>query len=122
MNAKSKNADIAAELVALATLPYFNNEHAVTSYHTAISNAQTAMPKYRDNWVLSAASPMMVHAKFVPNHIQFGSYNKVLFSGLQAVETGKMTAKQAVDFIAEELELQFGDDIEIRSSVAKNSA
>lgn len=30
-----------------------------------------------------------------------------------------MTAKQAVDFIAEELELQFGDDIEIRASVAK---
>ncbi|WP_275269264.1 ABC transporter substrate-binding protein [Pantoea ananatis] len=118
VNAKSKNADIAAELVALATLPYFNNEHAVTSYHTAISNAQTAMPKYRDNWVLSAASPMMAHAKFVPNQTQFGSYNKVLFSGLQAVETGKMTAKQAVDFIAEELELQFGDDIEIRPSVA----
>ncbi len=26
---------------------------------------------------------MMAHAQFVPNHTQFGSYNKVLFSGLQ---------------------------------------
>ncbi len=118
MNPKGKNAEIAADLVALATLPYFNNEHAVTSYHTAISNAQTAMPKYKDNWVLSAASPMMAHAQFVPNHTQFGSYNKVLFNGLQAVETGKMTAAQAVDFIADELELQFGGDIEIRDTAS----
>ncbi|MEW9538164.1 sugar ABC transporter substrate-binding protein [Agrobacterium radiobacter] len=118
VNPKSANADIAADLVALATLPYFNNEHAVTSYHTAISNAQTAMPKYRDNWVLSAASPMMKDAQFVPNHTKFGSYNKVLFSGLQAVETGKMTAEQAVDFIADELELQFGADIEIREAAS----
>ncbi|NKN37408.1 extracellular solute-binding protein [Agrobacterium sp. a22-2] len=118
VNAKSKNAAIAADLVALATLPYFNNEHAVTSYHTAISNAQTAMPKYKDNWVLSAASPMMAHAQFVPNHTQFSSYNKVLFSGLQAVETGKMTAAEAVEFIADELELQFGADVEIRDAAS----
>ncbi len=118
VNAKSKNADLAADLVALATLPYFNTEHAVTSYHTAISNAQTAMPKYKENWVLSAASPMMAHAQFVPNHTQFGSYNKVLFSGLQAVETGKMTAKQAVDFIADELSLQFGKDVEVRDAAS----
>ncbi|MDH7807706.1 MULTISPECIES: ABC transporter substrate-binding protein [unclassified Rhizobium] len=118
LNPKSANADIAADLVALATLPHFNNEHAVTSYHTAISNAQTAMPKYRDNWVLSAASPMMKYAQFVPNHTKFGSYNKVLFSGLQAVETGKMTAAQAVDFIADELELQFGAEIEIRDAAS----
>lgn len=118
VNAKSENAEIAAELVALATMPYFNNEHAVTSYHTAISNAQTAMPRYKDNWVLSAASPMMSHVQFVPNHTQFGAYNKVLFSGLQAVETGKMTAAEAVAFIADELELQFGSDVEIRDTAS----
>lgn len=118
VNAKSKNAEIAADLVALATLPYFNNQHAVTSYHTAISNAQTAMPKYKDNWVLSAASPMMAHAGFVPNHTQFGSYNKILFSGLQAVETGKMKAADAVEFIADELETQFGSDVEIRDTAS----
>ena len=118
LNPKGTNPDIAADLVALATLPYFNNEHAVTSYHTAISNAQTAMPKYKDNWALSAASPMMKFAKFVPNHTKFSSYNKVLFSGLQAVETGKMTAAQAVDFIADELELQFGADVEIRETAS----
>ncbi|MBS1165516.1 MAG: sugar transporter substrate-binding protein [Proteobacteria bacterium] len=119
VNPKGEHANLAADLVALATLPYFNNQHAVTSYHTAISNAQTAMPIYKENWALSAASPMMAHARFVPNHTKFSSYNKVLFSGLQAVETGKMTPEQAVDFIADELQLQFGAEIDIRDAVAK---
>jgi inositol-phosphate transport system substrate-binding protein len=118
VNPKGSHAQIAADVIALASLPYFNNKHAVTSYHTAISNAQTAMPDYKNNWVLTAASPMMAHAKFVPNHTKFGSYNKVLFNGLQAVETGRMSAKQAVDFIADELDVQLGSDVEIVDKVA----
>ncbi|MBO9653423.1 MAG: extracellular solute-binding protein [Agrobacterium tumefaciens] len=118
INPKGTNAAIAADLVALASLPYFNTKHAVSSYHTAISNAQTAMLDYKANWALEAASPMMVHAKFVPNHTKFGSYNKVLFSGLQAVETGRMSAAQAVEFIADELEVQFGSDVEIRDALS----
>ncbi|MCJ8140840.1 ABC transporter substrate-binding protein [Falsirhodobacter halotolerans] len=117
VNPQGDHAALAAELVALATLPYFNNRHAVQSYHTAISHAQTAMPEYKDNWVLSAASPMMDRAQFVPNHTEFGSYNKILFNGLQAVETGRMTAAEAVNFIADELDLQFGDTIEIVDSL-----
>lgn len=118
VNPKGTNAKIAADVVALASLPYFNNKHAVSSYHTAISNAQTAMPDYKNNWALTAASPMMSHAKFVPNHTKFGSYNKVLFNGLQAVETGRMTAKQAVEFIADELDVQLGSDVEVVDKVA----
>ena len=113
MNPKGGHPEIAADLVALATLPYFNNQHAVASYHTAISHAQTAMPVYADNWVLSTASKMMDRAQFVPNHTEFGSYNKILFNGLQAVETGRMTAAEAVEFIADELDMQFGDKVEI---------
>lgn len=119
VNPKGEHPEVAAELVALATLPYFNNKHALQSYHTAISHAQTAMPDYKDNWVLSAASPMMDRAQFVPNNTEFGSYNKILFNGLQAVETGKMTAAEAVEFIADELDLQFGDKITIVDTVAK---
>ena len=119
VNPKGENAQIAADLVAIASLPYFNNLHAVGSYHTAISNAQTAMPVYKENWLLSEASKMMDRAQFVPNHTKFGSYNKALFSGLQAVETGRMSAAQAVEFIADELSMQFDDEIEIVDTLTK---
>lgn len=114
---KSPHRDLAAQLVALASLPYYSNRHDVTSYHTAISHAQTAMPQYADNWALSAAGKLMNNVTFVPNQVRFGDYNRVLFKGLQAVETKRMTPAQAVDFIADELEMQLGKDVEIVDSL-----
>jgi inositol-phosphate transport system substrate-binding protein len=43
VNPKGTNAKIAADVVALASLPYFNNKHAVSSYHTAISNGRSPL-------------------------------------------------------------------------------
>ena len=39
-------------LVAYATLPYYNTQHAVTTAHTAILNGQASMPDYEDAWYL----------------------------------------------------------------------
>ena len=52
VNPKSKNADLAAMLVAYATLPYYNTKHAVTTAHTAIPNGQRSMPDYANAWYL----------------------------------------------------------------------
>ncbi|ACS85147.1 ABC transporter substrate-binding protein [Musicola paradisiaca] len=114
---KSQYKDLAAQLVSMATLPYYNNRHDVTSYHTAISHAQQGMPQYTDNWALSDAGKMMKNITFVPNHTRFGDYNRVLFKGLQAVETKRMTPAQAVAFIADELDVQLGNDVEIVDSL-----
>jgi len=115
---KSTNKQIAAQLVAMASLPYYNTRHDVTSYHTAISYTQLSMPEYAQNWALSQASKMMDHLTFVPGHVKFGTYNHVLFQGLQAVETKRMTPAQAVSFIADELKSQLGDDVEITDPVS----
>lgn len=117
VNNKSKNRELAAQLVAVASLPYYNNRHDVTSYHIAISHAQTAMPQYTDSWALAEAGKMMTNLTFVPNHVRFGDYNRVLFKGLQAVETKRMTPAQAVEFIADELDMQLGKDVEIVDSL-----
>lgn len=42
----------------------------------------------------------------------------MLFQGLQAVETKRMTPAQAVSFIADELKSQLGDDVEITDPVS----
>ena len=51
-------AELAAMLVAYATLPYYNTQHAVTTAHTAILNGQQSMPDYKGAWYLQAATPM----------------------------------------------------------------
>jgi len=103
VNPKSKNAELAATLVAYATLPYFNTQHAVTTAHTGVLNGQRSMPDYVNAWYLEAATPMLARSTFIPNHPEFGRYNGILFKALQGVETGRLTPAKAIEFLEDEM-------------------
>jgi inositol-phosphate transport system substrate-binding protein len=113
VNPKSAHADLAAQLVAYATLPYYNTRHAVTTAHTGILNGQVSMPDYQKAWYLLAATPMLARATFIPNHPEFGRYNGVLFKAIQGVETGRLSPDDAIDFLEDELSNELGDSIEV---------
>lgn len=103
VNPKSKNAELAALLVAYASLPYYNTKHAATTAHTAITHGQKSMPDYESAWYLQAATPMLARSTFLPNHPEFGRYNAILFKALQGVETGRLTPAKAVEFLEDEM-------------------
>ena len=111
VNPKSQQADLAATLVALATLPYYHVQHAVGSAHTAVVQGAVSMPAYQDAWYLQAATPMLARSTFIPNHPDFGRYNGILFKALQGVETGRLTPDEAVDFLEDELTGELGDSV-----------
>jgi inositol-phosphate transport system substrate-binding protein len=113
VNPKSPNAQLAAMLVAYASLPYYNVEHAVTTAHTGITNGEAGMPAYKAAWYLSSAQPMLARSTFMPNHPDFGRYNGILFKGLQGVETLRMTPDEAVKFLEDELKNELGDKVKI---------
>ena len=113
VNPKSKNAELAAMLVAYATLPYFNTKHAVTTAHTAILNGQRSMPDYANAWYLEAATPMLARSTFLPNHPEFGRYNGILFKALQGVETGRLTPDKAVEFLEDEMQNELKGSVKI---------
>jgi inositol-phosphate transport system substrate-binding protein len=71
VNPKSPNAQLAAMLVAYASLPYYNTQHAVTTAHTGILNGQESMPDYKTAWYLGAATPLLARSTFIPNHPDF---------------------------------------------------
>jgi inositol-phosphate transport system substrate-binding protein len=50
----------------------------------------------------------------MPNHPKFGRYNAILFKGLQAVETGRLSPAEAVEFISDEMKSDLGDDVLIK--------
>jgi inositol-phosphate transport system substrate-binding protein len=118
VNPKSPNADLAAMLVAFASLPYYNTQHAVGSAHTGIAHGQASMPAYREAWYLQAATPMLGRSTFMPNHPDFGRYNGILFKGLQGVETGRLSPEEAVEFLEEELTNELGDAIKVVDSLS----
>jgi inositol-phosphate transport system substrate-binding protein len=118
VNPQSPNADLAAMLVAFATLPYYNTQHAVGSAHTGVAHGQTSMPAYQEAWYLQAASPMLERSTFMPNHPDFGRYNGLLFKALQGVETGRLTPEEAVLFLEDELTIELGDSLKVVDSLS----
>jgi inositol-phosphate transport system substrate-binding protein len=117
VNPKSAHAELAAQLVAFATLPYYNVQHAVSTAHMAITNGETAMPAYQDAWYLQAATPLVANTSFIPNHPEFGRYNGILFKTIQGVETGRLSPDEAIDFLEDELTSELGDNLEVVDSL-----
>ncbi len=116
VSAKSKNKDLAAYIVALASQPVPNMHHAVTTNHTPINYGEQSMPEIVEKgWALVAATPMLKYASFMPNHPKIGQYNAILFKGIQGVETGRLTPQAAADFVVSELENELGKDVIIRN-------
>lgn len=113
VNPQSPNAQLAAMLVAYATLPYYNVQHAVGSAHTAVFNGASSMPAYKEAWYLNAATPMLARSTFIPNHPDFGRYNGILFKALQGVETQRLSPEEAVQFLEDELGNELGDKLMI---------
>jgi len=116
VSAKSKNKDLAAYIVALASQPVPNMRHAVTTNHTPINYGELAMPEFVEKgWALAAATPMLKYASFMPNHPKIGQYNAIIFKGIQGVETGRLNAEKATDFVIGELESELGKDVVIKN-------
>ena len=111
VNPNSPNANLAAMLVAFATLPYYNVQHAVGSAHTAVTNGETGMPEYKEAWYLAAAVPLLKRSTFMPNHPEFGRYNGILFKAIEGVETGRLSPDEAVDFLEDEMTNELGDSL-----------
>jgi len=119
VNPKSAHGDLAAQIIAIATLPYYNIQHAVTTYHLGVLNGEQSMPAYEEAWPLHAASPLLKYTTFIPNHPDFGTYNGILYKGLQGVETGRLSPKDAVAFLEDEMTSQLGDAVEVVDSVSQ---
>jgi len=116
VSAKSKNKDLAAYIVAFASQPVPNMRHAVSTNHTPINYGEQSMPEVADKgWALVAATPMLKYASFMPNHPKIGQYNAIIFKGIQGVETGRLTAQAAADFVSGELANELGKDVVIRN-------
>jgi inositol-phosphate transport system substrate-binding protein len=114
VSSKSKNPELAAYLIALASQPVLNTRHALTTNHTPIAYGQAAMPEFVEKgWALRAGTPMLEFAGFMPNHPKIGPYNNILFKGIEGVETGRLTAAKAAEFVITEMRDEIGPDLNV---------
>ena len=74
-------------------------------------SAQLEDPRYAKVWPLARATELLKITRFLPNNPQFGDLNGIVFRALQGVETGRLSAKDAADFVIDEATASLKDVI-----------
>ncbi len=97
--AGTKNPDLAVRLLGYASAEDLNTDHAVSTTHLGIRTDQIDDPRYQKAWTLAKASQLLPITKFLPNNSQFGDLNRIIYSAIQGVESGKLTGQAAADFV-----------------------
>ncbi|MBN1454592.1 MAG: extracellular solute-binding protein [Anaerolineales bacterium] len=114
VSSSAERPDIAVALIAAITTPEFNNRHALQSGHLGILTTQLETAEYQADRLTSDIHPMLDYARFAPNHPGFGSWSEAFFMGIQAVETGELSAQAAVDTVQAQIANELGDNVVIR--------
>ena len=102
ISSKVKDPDLAVRLLGEASDPDLNTDHAVTTTHLGIKPEQLDDPRYADAWPLAKATELLKITKFLPNNPQFGDLNGIIYTAIQGVESGRLTAEDAADFVIDE--------------------
>ena len=114
VSSQSKHPDLALALIAKLTTDEANTRHAINSTHLGILKSQADYEAYTADRFLSDVLYMLDYTTFLPNNPNWGPYSTITYEALAAVQTGDLTAEEAVDFAVEQLEGELGEEIIIR--------
>ena len=109
--ADAADPELAVRLLGLASAADLNTDHAVTTTHLGIKPEQLEDPRYAEAWPLARATELLEITKFLPNNPQFGDLNGILYTAIQGVESGRLTAEEAADFVIDEASASLEDVI-----------
>ena len=114
VSSDSENQDLALLVISKATTKELNTEYAVASGHLGILESQASYEPYTSAAFLSAVAPILEYTTFLPNSPFFSAWSEGYFLGLSAVESGDLTAAEAVQVVVDQLENELGDNVIIK--------
>ena len=106
-----EHPELAVRLLGHASAADLNTDHAVTTTHIGIREEQLEDPRYQEAWPLARATELLAVTKFLPNNPQFGDLNRIIYTGIQGVESGRLTAEDAALFVIDEATATLDDVI-----------
>ena len=112
--AQGEEVEMAARLITIASEPRMNTLHAIASAHLGITNAQTKVSQYADDRWTSEATELLKSAFALPNSVDFGQYDSLVWKGLTAAWSGGVSPQEAVDTVVKEMAATMGDKVIIR--------
>jgi inositol-phosphate transport system substrate-binding protein len=105
--------DLVVRLLGHASAADLNTDHAVTTTHIGIRPEQLEDPRYAEAWPLARATELLEITKFLPNNPQFGDLNGIIYTAMQGVESGRLSAEEAADFVIDEASANL-EDVTVR--------
>jgi len=114
VSSAAENPDLALLLVSKATVPEINTPYAIESGHLGILKSQADYEPYTTAEFLSEALPLLEFTTFLPNSPYWSAWSEAYFMGIQAVESGELTAEEAVEIVVDQLQNELGDNVVIR--------
>ncbi len=114
VSSQSEHPDLALLLISKATTRELNTDYAVASGHLGILKSQSEYAPYTNAKFLSATLPLLDYTTFLPNSPYWSSYSEAYYTGIQAVESGDLTADEAVEFVVEQMQNELGDNVIIK--------
>jgi inositol-phosphate transport system substrate-binding protein len=106
VSADVEHPELAVRLLGFASDADLNTDHAVTTTHIGIREEQLEDPRYQEAWTLARATELLEYTKFLPNNPGFGDLNRIIYQAMQGVETGRLDAEEAAQFVVDEAEAQ----------------
>ena len=111
VSSQSEHPDLALAIIAKATTDEANTRHALNSTHLAILTTQSSYEPYTSSEFLSAVTYMLDFTSFLPNNPNWGTFQQVTYDALLGVQSGELTASEAVEFVVTSLQNELGDEI-----------
>lgn len=111
VSSQSASPDLALLLISKATTKELNTDYAIASGHLGVLKSQADYPVYTTAKFLSATLPLLEYTTFLPNSPYWSAYSEAYYLGIQAVESGDLTADEALQVVVDQLTNELGDNI-----------
>lgn len=111
VSSQSGSPDLALLLLSKATIKELNTDYAIASGHLGVLESQADYAPYTSARFLSATLPLLEYTTFLPNSPYWSAYSEAYYLGIQAVESGDLTAEEALQVVVDQLTNELGDNV-----------
>jgi len=111
ISSQSESPDLALLLLSKATVKELNTDYAIASGHLGVLKSQADYAPYTSAKFLSATLPLLEYTTFLPNSPYWSAYSEAYYLGIQAVESGDLTAEEALQVVVDQLTNELGDNV-----------
>jgi inositol-phosphate transport system substrate-binding protein len=114
VSSQAENPDLAMLLISKATTKELNTDYAIASGHLGILESQAEYTPYTSAKFLSAVLPLLEYTTFLPNSPFWSRWSEAYYLGILAVESGDLTADEALEVVVDQLQNELGDNVVIQ--------